>query len=73
LKDYYLSAEMIEIPLAEQTLYGVRFISKDREPYSYTVAVVEDGRKIHLLEIFLPDPQWDSHIIFDALEEGRLK
>lgn len=73
LDDFYAQVETMMIPLGEEELSAVYLVSKDREPYGYFVAVKVSGKKLHLLEIFLPDPEMDRTEIFQALEEGRLR
>lgn len=73
LSDYYAETVPLELSVGESTLMGVNFLSKDREPYRYTLAVLADGKNLQLLEIFQPDPNWDSSELLNALSEGRLK
>jgi hypothetical protein len=37
-------------------LEGVLLTSKDREPFSFLVAVKAEGRRLHVVEVFFPDP-----------------
>jgi len=73
LKDYYQSSREVSLDIGEDSLPAVEFISKDRNPYRYVVGVQSDGNKLHLLEFFYPDPDWDDQIILDALKLGRIK
>lgn len=73
LKDYYLTAEPYGLNIGDDTLPAVDFISKDREPYRYLVAVKSDGKKLHLLEIFQPDGTQDYGDLLHSLEEGEWK
>lgn len=73
LKDYYLTAEPRVLKIGEDELLAVDFLSKDRDPYRYLVAVKTNGKKLHLVEIFQPDGEWDRSDLLQSLEQGEWK
>jgi len=73
LKDYYLTAEPYDLHIGDDTLPAVDFLSKDREPYRYLVAVKSDGKKLHLLEIFQPDGEEVYGDLLLSLQQGEWK
>ncbi len=52
LSPLYRSVERVELGPAA----GVMLTSKDREHFGYLVAVVPRGRRLHVIEVFYPDP-----------------
>ena len=52
LSPLYRSGDRMELGPAT----GVLLTSKEREPFSYLIAVVPRGRKLHVVEVFYPSP-----------------
>ena len=73
LSSYYEEAVPLTIALGDSEFQGLRFTSKDRTPYAYTVAVLTEGKKLHVLEIFSPDASADLSLLMKALNEGEIR
>ncbi|MDC7233925.1 MAG: DUF4349 domain-containing protein [Spirochaetales bacterium] len=73
LSDYYKSAEPVSIAIGDSEFLGIHFTSKDREPYQYITAVLEDGKTLHILEIFSPDGGADLTPLLKEIEKGEIR
>ncbi|MBF9016210.1 MULTISPECIES: DUF4349 domain-containing protein [unclassified Oceanispirochaeta] len=73
LSEYYESAEDVSINIGDKEFKGIHFISKDREPYQFIVAVFADGKTLHILEIFTPGGNKDLSSLMKDLEEGEIR
>lgn len=73
LGPFYAQLEEKNLKFGEKDLRGVELISKDREPFRYFIAVIADGRNLHVLEIFSPDAEGDFSTLYEALARGELK
>lgn len=73
LTEYFESAEPVIVKIGDKEFKGIHFVSKDREPFQYIAAVLEDGRKLHVLEIFSSDGKKDLSTLFRALEKGGIR
>ena len=73
MKDYYESAETLTIPMGNKEFLAVRFISRDREPFSYTVGILADGSKLHILEIFTPSADTELTDLKKAISKGEIR
>jgi hypothetical protein len=73
LKDYYADAEPLTISMGEKEFSAVRFTSRDREPFAYTVGVLADGDDLHVLELFAPAAEKDLSALMNAIEGGQIR
>lgn len=74
---YHLSPRFAQVtPEATGELSGVLLKSKDSKPYYYFVGVKTDKKKLHILELFIPDEQLlEAHYssVVEALEEFEIR
>jgi hypothetical protein len=61
LSKYYRKAEKMELG----ALQSVLFASKDKEPFSYLLGVLQRGKRLVVVEVFFPNPD----ALKDRLEE----
>jgi len=67
LDDFYdFGIEMV-FPFGEESIYGVLWTSRDREPFQYFTGVAVDKKKLHLIEVFSPV---SNSGLFDRLYEA---
>lgn len=55
LQSYYATAEHVNFPEEKSALRGILFLSRDREPFRYLVAVRAKGSKLFVVEVFYPN------------------
>ena len=73
MKDYYAEAEALTIPMGEEEFRAVRFTSRDREPFAYTIGVLADKDKLHILEIFTPAAATELSALMNAIAKGEIR
>ncbi len=72
LSRYYRKAEKMKLGSLESVL----FTSKDKEPFSYLVGVLQRGKRLVVVEVFFPNPDAvDNRLgeIKSALEEFKVR
>ncbi len=73
MQKFYANARPLNIPIGEKEFRAVRFTSRDREPFAYTVGVLADGDDLHIIEIFTPDAKSDTSRLMNAIAAGGIR
>ena len=69
----YAESRIKDIQIGRASMAGVEFLSKDRNPYRMYIGVIEDGKHLHILQIFVPNDDLDISGVFEAFAAGEWK